>query len=315
MTWGYSPRADFSNQIIPFRDAGMDFFVCPGLNNWNRMFPNFDDAVGNINNFVRDGKKHGALGMFNTDWRDDGEALFNMAWHPIVFSAAAAWQSGTVDVAKFDAAFDWAFYRNGGSEFVDSIHNLARINALLGSAKLGGASDDLFWFEPFSRHGAARVRQMLSVASEIRTIAERTAIQLAANSAKARLHPRTVDYLRFAALRADTTLMRAQLASQIGRLYREAMDDPTRTRSLLGAISSPNGLVQDIRDAMVQRKGEYRRLWLDENRPYFLDSMLARYDHEILYWTAKERMFIELRNDFSLTKTLPSPEQIGLVLP
>jgi hypothetical protein len=93
------------------------------------------------------------------------------------------------------------------------------------------------------------------------------------------------------------------------------MDNPTRTGSLLGAMSSPNGLVQDIRDAVVQRKAEYRRLWLDENRPYFLASMLARYDYEILYWTAKERLFVQLRNDFNLTKSLPSPEQIGLVLP
>lgn len=315
MTWDYEPRPDFSAKIVPFRDAGMDFFVCPGVNNWNRMFPNFDDAIVNINNFVRDGKKHGALGMFNTDWRDDGEALFNMAWYPVVFSGAAAWQPGTVDVAKFDAAFDWAFHRNGGSEFVDSIHNLARIHALLRSTKLMDANDGLFWFDPFSRHGAEWVRRLLSVASEVRTIAERTSIQLAASSAKARLHPRTVDYLRFAALRADTTLMRVQLASEIGRLYREAMDDPTRTGSLLGAMSSTNGLVQDIRDAVVQRKAEYRRLWLDENRPYFLDSMLARYDHEILYWTAKERLFIQLRNDFNLTKSLPSPQQIGLVLP
>jgi len=315
MTWGYSPREDFSNQILPFRNAGMDFFVCPGVNNWNRMFPNFDDAVGNINNFVRDGKKHGAMGMLNTDWRDDGEALFNMAWYPIVFSAAAAWQPGAVDTAKFDAAFDWAFYRNNGSEFVDSIHNLARIHALFRSTKITDAADGLFWFDPFSRLGANWVPRLLPVASEIRTLAERTAIQLAASSAKARLHPRTVDYLRFAAWRADTTLMKVELASEIAQRYREAMATPKRAVSLLGSMSSPNGLVQDIRDAMVQRKAEYRRLWLDENRPYFLDSMLARYDHEILYWTAKERLFIQLRNEFSLTKSLPSPEQIGLVLP
>ncbi len=315
MTWGYSPLPDFSKQILPFRDAGMDFFVCPGVNNWNRMFPNFDDAVGNINNFVRDGKKHGAMGMLNTDWRDDGEALFNMAWHPVVFSAAAAWQDGSVDVPKFDAAFDWAFYRNPGSEFVDSIHNLARIHALVRSTKIADASNGLFWFDPFSSQGAGWVRRLLPVASEIRNIAERTAIQIEASASKARLHPRTVDYLRFAAWRADTTLMRVELADQIGKLYRQAMDTPARTSSLLGAMSSPNGLVQDIRDAVVQRKAQYRKLWLDENRPYFLDSMLARYDHEILYWTAKERLFIRLRNEYSLTKSLPTPEQLGLVFP
>jgi len=231
-----------------------------------------------------------------------------------VFSAAASWQSGLVDRGKFDEAFDWAFYRNAGKDFIEAIRNLARINELLQAAKFSDASDGLFWFDPFSRSGADWVRRLLPVAGEIRTLAERTSIQLAASSDKARLHPRTVDYLRFAALRADTALMRVQLANEIGKLYREALDNPERATSLLGAISSTNGLVQDIRDAMVQRKAEYRRLWLEENRPYFLDSMLARYDHEILYWTAKERLFIQLRNDFNLTKSLPLPEQLSMVM-
>lgn len=37
MTWTYDPKEDFSGYIDPFRNAGLEVFVCPGLNNWNRI--------------------------------------------------------------------------------------------------------------------------------------------------------------------------------------------------------------------------------------------------------------------------------------
>ena len=39
-----------------------------------KKLSDFGVAVTNIQNFVRDGVKHGALGVINTDWEDDGEA-------------------------------------------------------------------------------------------------------------------------------------------------------------------------------------------------------------------------------------------------
>src|SRR5947208_12932113 len=91
----------FDRQIKPFRDAGLDVMVCPGVNNWNRIFPNLDLAIPNIRVFTRDGQKLGAIGQFNTTWDDYGDALFGMAWYPIVYGAAAAWQQGDSDPEKF----------------------------------------------------------------------------------------------------------------------------------------------------------------------------------------------------------------------
>ena len=75
LTWGYDPRPSFEGQIVPFVKSGYEFFVCPGVDDWSRILPDFGSATVNIQNFVRDGAKHKALGVLNTEWKDDGETL------------------------------------------------------------------------------------------------------------------------------------------------------------------------------------------------------------------------------------------------
>ncbi|MFN2595739.1 MAG: beta-N-acetylhexosaminidase [Pyrinomonadaceae bacterium] len=101
MNWSYGAREDFRGRIKPFKDAGLEQFVCPGVQTWSQIFPNDDAAVKNIVNFVRDGQEAGALGMLNTEWDDDGESLFENAWYGVVLGAAASWQEGQLDVDRF----------------------------------------------------------------------------------------------------------------------------------------------------------------------------------------------------------------------
>ncbi len=46
-------------------------------------------------------------------------------------------------------------------------------------------------------------------------------------------------------------------------------------------ISSNNGHMQDLRDAYSATKGEFAQVWLSENRPYWLDNVLVRYDLQL----------------------------------
>jgi hexosaminidase len=68
--------------------------VAPGVSNWNRLYPNNNEALGNIRAFVRDGQKLGAKGVLNTVWNDDGEGIFDENWFGVLFGAAAGWQAG-----------------------------------------------------------------------------------------------------------------------------------------------------------------------------------------------------------------------------
>jgi hypothetical protein len=61
----------------------------------------------------------------------------------------------------------------------------------------------------------------------------------------------------------------------------------------------------------ILREG-YRQQWLAENRPYWLDSVLARYDQAIAIWLAKSRATDEVLRRYDATSTLLSPEEFGL---
>ena len=60
--WEYDAKPDFTSIIEPFTKAGLETWVAPGVNNWSRLYPNNNEALGNIRAFVRDGQKLGANG-------------------------------------------------------------------------------------------------------------------------------------------------------------------------------------------------------------------------------------------------------------
>jgi hypothetical protein len=61
----------------------------------------------------------------------------------------------------------------------------------------------------------------------------------------------------------------------------------------------------------ILREG-YREQWLAENRPYWLASILARYDQAIATWLNKSKSVEGALRDYNEHTTLPSPEEFGL---
>ena len=290
------------------------------MSNWNRLFPNLTDARANISGFARDGKNHGALGLFNTFWLDDGESMLGMAWYGVLFGAAAAWQAGEVTAEQFDGAYDWAFYRADGDAFTKINYRLDSVHALFRSRDVWDALDEVFWTDPFSRTGAPKMRRLLPIASGVRRAAEQTLIDIGRHAASARLHVETLPYLRLAAKRLDYTGMKIRYANEIADLYRDTQAHPEDSRRfILNHIQvssvNTNGRVEDLRDGATELRTLYRDVWLMHHTPYYLDNVLVRFDHEALYWHRMSRLFAEVRERYNAEKKVPPPEEIGLCLP
>ncbi len=318
VAWAYDPRANFDEMLQPYKQAGLDLFVAPGANNWNVIFPNLDDAYVNIRNFVRDGQKFGALGMLNTTWDDDGEALFGMTWPPLVLGAACSWQQGECSLQEFQKSYDWAFYRNQDATFVEALQNLQRAHALLEKAGLWGAYDDAFWMDPFTETGAQYTSKAMPVANELRLAVENALASIYRNRSKARAHGETLDPLILAALRLDLLGMKIQFADEISRYYWDAythLADERRVGDDLEEIISMNARLPDLRDATTRVRGYYADQWKRENRPYWLDNVLVRYDVMAQMWQRKILAIREAQVQYRDQHTLPPPEQLGFFAP
>jgi hypothetical protein len=309
--WDYTPRENFAARIDPFKNAGLQQLVCPGVWGWNQIFTHVDTASKNIINFVRDGQAAGAIGMLNTTWDDDGETLFEQGWYGIVLGAAAAWQSGTVDQNRFDADFDWAFFRNDGDEFVKAIRALGSVNTTLGIR----TSNDLFWRDPFTtafqndaRANATKIRQM-------RLQVEAALESLLRNREKARRNATMVSAMILAAQRFDHLGRRAQTVEKLSREYWEAylnLGDRVRVRRLRRYYSPIYNQLREMTEELSMLREGYRQQWLAENRSYWLDSVLARYDNAMAQWLSKSRALEEALRNYEATSILPSPDEFGL---
>jgi hexosaminidase len=311
MNWQYGAVDDYTKYIKPFKDAGLDQFVCPGAHNWNQIFPNIEAASKNIANFVRDGQQAGALGMMNTTWDDDGESLFESAWYPITLSAAASWQEGTLDLQKFDRDFDWTFFRADGDQFVKVTHALGGIPTLLNA----GTTDELFWRDPFTTQFQNQTRNMAERTSSMRLLAERSLEMLIQDDKLARRNRAALSAMRLAAQRYDHLGRRMEVVQRFSTQYWDAylnLGDRAKVRKLRYYTGAIYNNLREMAEELSILKEAYRQQWLAENRPYWLDSVLARYDGMIRMWLNQSRGMDEALRKYETTSTLPSPEEFGL---
>src|SRR5712664_4798296 len=311
MNWQYGATDDYTKYIKPFKDAGLDQFVCPGAHNWNQIFPNIEGASKNIANFVRDGQQAGALGMMNTTWDDDGESLFESTWYPITLGAAASWQEGTLDFDKFDRDFDWAFFRADGDQFVKVTHALGGIPTLLNA----GTTDELFWRDPFTTQFQNQARNMSERTSSMRLMAEHALDILIQNDKLARRNRATLSAMRLAAQRYDHLGRRMEVMKKFSDQYWDAylnLGDRTKVRKLRYYTGAIYNNLREMGEELSILKEAYREQWLAENRPYWLDSVSARYDQMISVWLTKSRAMDDALRKYELTSTLPNPEEFGL---
>jgi len=310
MNWQYGAHDDFGRFIKPFQDAGLEQFVCPGAQNWNQIFPNLDAAAKNIGNFVRDGQKAGSKGMMNTTWDDDGETLFEMTWYPITLGAAASWQAGAIDVSKFDRDFDWSFFRNDGDQLVKAVRALGSANAV------GiGSGNEIFWRDPFTTQFQNQARSNAERIRKMRLMVEEVTESLIRDGNRARRNSTAVAAMKFAAQRFDHHGRRMQVVQKFSDEYWNAylnLGDRAKARKLRYYHGAIYNNLREMAEELSILKEDYRKQWLAENRQYWLESVLARYDQMISIWLAKSRDMEEAMRRYQTTSTLPDPEAFGL---
>lgn len=309
LTWGYHAGESFENQILPFTKAGYDFFVCPGINNWSRILPDFGVTVTNIQNFVRDGVKHGALGMLNTEWEDDGEALQGYKWHGYAWGAECAWNASTTPIADFNRRLGGVLFGEPGDHFGQAIELLEQTHRLPG---MKGMLNSRFWEEDVPPlQNAAKSR---ASAERLLGIVRPAIKHLEACRQDAVVNAALLDAFLFGARRMELIGQRTLDGLRAAELYAQVSKtgDTAQRIALLDEIQQ---LIEGTRQATAALGQEYQRIWTSESKPYGLDWTMKRYAASDAQYAALLGRVVEARAQATRGEALALPEQIGLMLP
>jgi hypothetical protein len=316
--WIYWHLDNYDSNILPFKQAGMETWVAPGDANWNLVYPNGASALDNIQGFVAAGQRLGSTGELLTVWNDDGEGLFNQDWFGVLFGAATAWQPGTSDIPAYQRAFGHTFFGDSSGKIDQAQQELMTAETFI------DPSDDYFWIDPWTPAGQAIATKLRPKLHEGRLHAEnalKLLQQVRAENPGLR-ESAALDAMELGARRLDLIGLKFQLSDEMATAYarayslaQSAKDNPkqaAQARDLLDSIASNNGRCQDLRDAYSMIKNLYSKSWLAENRPYWLDNVLVRYDLHIQLWQKRGDDINTLIDAWQDNKPLPNPEQSGL---
>jgi hexosaminidase len=327
VAWEYNPQPKgFARFITPFTNAGIETWVAPGVNNWSRVWPNYNNALENIQQFTAQGQQLGATGQLNTVWNDDGEALFNSNWYGVLFGAEAAWHQGEASIPEFQASFGANFHGDMTGAIDQAQQEMMAAHKILKDSPLKADGADLvFWIDPWSADGQREAAQLRPVLTDVRLHAER-AITLVAQARNANPNLRetdALDALELGSRRMDLIGLKFQIADEIAISYANAFalqgskkkEDREEVSRSLGDINSVNGKLQDLRNNYSLMRDLYEAAWLKSYRPYFLRNNLERYDLTIQTWLQRIDKLRTAQRQWANSQSIPSAADLGIPPP
>ncbi|HEY6413671.1 MAG TPA: family 20 glycosylhydrolase [Edaphobacter sp.] len=327
VAWEYNPQPKgFARFITPFTNAGIETWVAPGVNNWSRVWPNYNNALENIQQFTAQGQQLGTTGQLNTIWNDDGEALFNANWYGILFGAEAAWHQGEASIPRFQDSFGANFHGDTTGDIDQAQREMMAAHKILKDSPLKvDGSDLLFWIDPWSADGQRQAAQLRPILSDVRLHAER-AITLVAQARNANPHLRetdALDALELGARRMDLIGLKFQITDEIAASYANAFalqgskkkEDRDEVSRSLGDINAVNGKLQDLRNNYSLIRDLYEAAWLKSYRPYFLRNNLERYDFTIQMWLQRIDKVRSAQRQWANSQSIPSAADLGIPPP
>ena len=321
VAWEYEPHPEgFAPFITPFTDAHIETWVSPGINNWSRVYPNYNKGLTNIEQFTAQGQQLGATGQLNTIWDDDGETLADNNWYGVLFGAEAAWHKGEASIPGFQSSYGATFHGDLTGKIDQAQKEIMTTVQILGDALVhSDESDYAFWIDPWSVEGQRKAAQIRPVVSEVRLHAERAIVLVAeARDANPALRETAaLDALDLGARRLDLIGLKFQVCDEIAGRYAAAwaIRDSTKKEDRAEAsrqLSEIQWRMQDISQTYSLLRDLYKEAWLKSNRPYYLSYNLARCDLATQLWLQRIDQVGAVELQWENSHTIPAPGNLGI---
>ncbi len=130
MVWGYDKNFPAGKNLPKFKDAGLDYYVCPGTSSWNSLIGRNHNGFKNLRKAAQMGKQYDAKGYLNTCWGDYGH------WQPlsvslptIMLGSAYSWNCTGESLTNLEFQLNHYIFK-------DTTENTAKAILKLGNAYL-----------------------------------------------------------------------------------------------------------------------------------------------------------------------------------
>lgn len=313
IAWYYDPQPDpaYHEWIDPLASRHRPFMVAPGVNAWSEIAPDYNLTFQNIDTMLDAGRKSGAIGMVNTIWSDDVQALKRPMLPGIAYGAIAAWQQKPVDRTHFFGDYAGLVYPPAAAEKVAAAWaSLAGSETALQQV-LGQDTMTALWLNPFEPLllSSAQAHPAELRSSRLKAEAAEEAL-LAAEEAGA--DPAELQGLLVESRLLDYAGLKFQYAGEILAVWKQLGTHPTQAQ--LGndfdhlVVSQQHGKLPDLMETITELKPQYQQAWLGEYTSYRLGAALGRWDAEYEFWRSLQARLLIMLGNYDPKRGLPAWE-------
>ncbi|WP_213087062.1 glycoside hydrolase family 20 zincin-like fold domain-containing protein [Chitinophaga agrisoli] len=273
LTWEYGDQPNFDAWTKPFAKRGLQFMVCAGILNSYRMFPDMAMAKANINGFFRQGKQDGATGAFTTIWDDGGAYLFDADWYGVYMTADRSWNLDTAQNASFDQRYETTAYQTSNGQYVKALFKLMELRALPLTYNL---NDQLWQQEILPANGKKLILNNTSATAAL-ALVEQAESDIAA--AAPRSHAADIAALQFAISQYKLMITtRLLLAGMVTEYTTATALMPANPQQASVKILACADTLQALTKRYQAAAACFKKAWLQENQPYWLNVVLEPYE-------------------------------------
>ena len=288
--WAYDGAESFINYLKPIAESGFSFWVAPGINNWLNLYPNQLASKDNIYNLVRDGHQLGATAVLNTSWDDDGFALFGNNWQGFIWGADISWNAPQTNTKsderwkQFEENFDVQFWQGNMQKWAKELYAMHQTN-VLNPLRNSTLFEPILPFYPAYVHAEKEL-----TCQQQKEKIENLLIAVQQERVNSLIGKEALNYfifsLQLAHFACQKNLFRIQFYKQKNRNQNNFILDSE---------------IENLEKQIVQLKESFTTLYLQENRPYWLDINLAKFD-QLAQQIKQMPFYIELQAEDKITR-------------
>jgi glycosyl hydrolase family 20 len=260
MDWGYWRNTNFEGSKV-FADAELDFFVCPGTSSFRRFLNFYGNADPNIRGHAKSGKKHGAMGLLNTDWGDHGHInMLAGSLHLISLGAAMSWNVDAPDEATFDRIWNQFIFGKDDSAVIKALKSQDE-------ADKGYLATWIYFYQPFTSEKLLE-KTTDEKALRMKKGAQETVELLEEYRKAPACEPWIIEELLFASKMNLLYVEKYEIAKSLQSTEELTDDEKTALAKRLNSFADQIDIMKD----------QYIELWLAKSKPSDLDMITNKLD-------------------------------------